>query len=244
MKSNLTRCLVVSGLAALTSGCIGGSPKVIYLQDKAVVPNFVAILPPTNRTSDGAAPDTVRRASAEMLVALGIIPVTSPAQDKQLVDLNVYNGTQLSSETISPQKLAETLGVDGLLYITITQFHDFNAIVLMEREVAATLKLVDRLGSKIWEIEGTGYNRSIDPNPQSWALNAGKLTASSIGLDLSKMLEKALNIHLLQESQQMTGFMRPHLPEWPRSTKPAIDLVAEQAAKEAAKAAATSAKKP
>ncbi len=239
MNTNLNRCLIVSGLAVLTSGCIGGSPKVAYLKDKAEVPNFVAILPPVNDTSDGAAPDTVRRASAEMLLSLGIVPMTSPAQDKQLVDMNVYDGTQLSTATeIPPQKLAEALGVDGLLYITITQFHDFNAVAIMEREVAATLKLVDRMGNKVWEIEGTGYNRSIDPNPQDWVINAGKLSMSSVGLDVNKMLEKALNVHLLQESQQMTGFMRPLLPDWPRSNLPAVDLAADAAA-----AAAKTAKK-
>lgn len=239
MKSNVTRCLAVSCLAALASGCIGGSPHVTYLKDKTEVPHFVAILPPDNKTSDTAAPDTVRRASAEMLIGLGIIPVTSPAQDAQVMDLQA-GGTALND--LDPKKIAAALGVDGLLYTTITVFRDVNLIVAVQRKVAATFKLIDRLGNKIWEATGTGYNQAVDPNPQSWALNAGKLTASSVGLDINKMLEKALKVHLLQETQMMTGFMRPHLPQWPRSNKPGIDLAADLAAKQAAKAAAASAK--
>ena len=229
MKPNLTRSIAVSSLAALASACVGGSPKVTYLKDKAETPSFVAILPPDNKTSDTAAPDTVRRATAEMLISLGIVPVASPSQDAQLLELQ-SDGTALKD--IDPKKIAGKLGVDGVVYATITQFHDFNAVVLLEREVAATLKLVDRLGNRIWEVEGTGYNRSFDPNPQDWVMNSGKLVGQSVGLDVGNMLEKALNVHLLQEAQQMTGFMRPQLPSWPRSDKPGIDLAAELALKQ------------
>ncbi len=230
MKLLFPRCLAVAAIALLTSGCIGGSPRLTYLKDRTPLPHFVAILPPENKTSDTDAPDTVRRASAEMLLGLGMIPVSSPAQDAQIGDL-LAEGKPLNE--IPPQTLADKLGVDGLLYATITQFHDFNAVVVVEREVAATLKLLDRTGNKVWEIEGTGYNREVDVNPQDWALNMGKLALKPV--DLSNMLEHALHVHLLNETQMMTGFMTPLLPSWPQSEKPGVDVAAELAAAAAAK---------
>jgi len=239
MKSTFPR-FAVFAFAVFASGCIGGSPKVTYLKDRAQVPHFVAILPPDNKTSDSAAPDTVRRASAEMLLGLGMIPVSSPAQDAQIMEV-LGEGKPLNE--IPPQTLADKLGVDGLLYATITQFHDFNAIVVAEREVAATLKLLDRMGNKVWEIEGTGYNRQFDVNPTDWAMNAGKLATKSVGLDIGGMLEKALHVHLLNETQMMTGFMSPLLPSWPQSDKAGIDLAAELAQKQAAAEAKSAAAK-
>lgn len=240
MKGSLfVRPLALVCLASLASGCIGGSNQVKYMKEKPSVPHFVAILPPTNRTSDHAAPDTMRRAAAEMLLGLGIIPVVSPAQESQMLDLMASGENVVEME---PKKVADALGVDGLLYITINQFNDINAVVYAQRVVGATLKLLDREGVRIWEIEGTGYNRSVNVSPGAMAMNAGKALTQAAKLDVVGQVEKMLNVHLLAESQMMAGFMSPKLPVWPKSDKPFVDVVAAKEALAASKAAAKASK--
>ena len=216
---NLLKLAAIAPLAALTSACIGGADTVRYMKDKAPLPNLVAIVPPVNNSSDGAAPDTIRRAASEMLLGLGMIPVASPAQDEQLYGTGEGDHALAS---LDPKTIAKALGVDGLLYM-IEQFHDINAVVYAERVVGATMKL-DKNGDKVWEIQGTGYNRSVSASPTDWALNAGKMVSHATHIDVQGRLERMLNIHLLDEAQMMCGFMSPHLPSWPQSDKPAVDL--------------------
>lgn len=218
---NLLKIAAIVPLAAATSACIGGANTVRYMKDKAPVPSLVAIMPPTNNSSDGAAPDTVRRAASEMLLGLGMVPVVSPAQDEQLYGSG--EGEHALAE-LEPKKIAKALGVDGLLYITIDQFHDLNAVVYAERVVGATMKLLDKNGDKVWEIAGTGYNRSVSASPTDWALNAGKMVSNASHIDVQGRLERMLNIHLLDEAQMMCGFMSPNLPSWPQSDKAGVDL--------------------
>jgi hypothetical protein len=221
--------------AVLLSACVGGSNQLSYRRDKAQIPSFVAILPPANQTSDGDAPDTIRRAAAEMLLGLGIVPFQSPAQDKQLYDMGLLAVGSPTPAQI--KKIAAALGVDGVLMGTATQFHDLNLGVYMERVVAATLQLVNAEGDKIWEISGDGYNRAVNIDPttiasesaKSLATNAVQRAVKGSRFDVMGQFEKALHIHLLPEAEMMTGFMSPNLPAWPESDQPGVDVAAESA---------------
>ncbi len=220
----------------LFSACVGGSNQLSFRRDKAQIPSFVAILPPANQTSDGDAPDTIRRVSSEMLLGLGIVPFQSPAQDKQLYDMGLLAVGSPTRAQI--KKIAAALGVDGVLVGTATQFHDLNLGIYMERVVAATLELLNANGDKIWEISGDGYNRAVNIDPstivtesaKSLATNAAKSALKGSRFDIMGQLESALHIHLLQEAEMMTGFMSPNLPAWPASDLPGVDVEAAAAA--------------
>lgn len=212
-------------LAAVLTACHGGTGKVYYMKEKAPLPHFVAVLPPDNESTDLAAVDTTRRVASEMLLGLGMLPVTTAGDDEILKKLGITDGGQLRS--ITPQKLAEALGVDGLLYTTIKTFNEINIMVYFQRIVAAEMKLVDKDGNKIWEVFGKGYNRQVNYSPQSWVQEAVKMGVAKV---VTSQLEKMLKIHLLQEAQQMTAGMTSKLPQWPEVDKPGVDIVAAQQA--------------
>ncbi len=218
-------------LAAVLTACHGGTGKVYYMKEKAPLPHFVAVLPADNESTDLAAVDTTRRVASEMLLGLGMVPVTTAGDDEILKKLGITDGGQLRS--ITPQKLAKALGVDGLLYTTIKTYSDINIVVYFQRIVAAEMKLLDKDGNKIWEIFGKGYNRQVNYSPGQWAQEAGKIAITKV---ITTQLEKMLKIHLLQEAQQMTAGMTKQLPQWPEVDKPGVDIVAAQQAKAEAKA--------
>ncbi len=220
-------------LAAILTACHGGTGKVYYMKEKAPLPNFVAVLPPDNESNDMAAADTVRRVASEMLLGLGMLPVTTAGDDEILRKLGITDGGQLRS--VPPQKLAKALGVDGLLYSTVKTFNEVNIVVYFQRIVAAQMKLLDKDGNKIWEILGKGFNRQVNVSPSSMIQEAAKVAVAKV---ITSQLEKMLNIHLLQEAQQMTAGMTPKLPQWPEVDKPGVDIVAAQKAKAEAKAKA------
>lgn len=203
---------------SLLSGCIGGAQKVSYLKDKADIPNFVAVLPPANNSTDLAAPDTTRRVACEMMLALGVIPFTSPSQEEQLKKMGITDGGQLNA--YKAPDIAAKLGVDGLLYSVIKNFNEINVGVYINRSVEAEFTLVDKMGEKIWQIEGTGFNRAVNVTPGAILQEGAKAMAQQL---VGKQLEKMLKIHLLQEAQKMTGLMIPKLPQWPVNEKGAAD---------------------
>ncbi len=222
--------LALMGLTAFFSGCVGATSEVAYVKDQAPIPNLVAILPPANQTSDGAAPDTLRMAVAQLALSLGMVPVVSPAQDAQLYEKGFLN---ISSMTLTEAKAAEiaaALGVDGLIYTTVTSFSDLDIGIYMQQLVGATLKLVDGKGSKIWKISGEAHNRQVNINPTSIASAAGQKMAVNTAVRVAgkalmqrgksgilERLSRSLDINngLYMESLMMTGSMIPKLPEWP-----------------------------
>lgn len=236
---NIRHSLLVVLASLSLSACVGGTAKLAYLKDKAAIPNFVAILPPDNHSTDLAAPDTTRRVAAEMLASLGIVPVATPAQEDQLKAMGITDGGQLNA--YKPEDIAAKLGVDGILYGVVKRFSEINIGVYVQRVVEAEYTLVDKTGEKVWTVSGEGHNRVVNVSITNIAMEAGKAAAKQL---VGTQLEKMLKIHLLQEAQLMSRAMTTKLPLWPENDKPAVDgSTGSGSAKRAKSSAASGLKK-
>lgn len=117
----------------------------------------IAVLPMYNATNDVDGPRMVRRILNEKIQ---IYYKTKPLDevDRLLRDqLGITLGNQLG--TITPQRLGEVLGVDGVIFGYLINFDDITTVVYNVSTVRAGFKLVDtKTGSTIWA-RGKGLRR-------------------------------------------------------------------------------------
>lgn len=213
------RFLVLAAfVASALGGCstAGGKPK--FLADNAVMPDIVAVMPPSNMSNDLAAPDTMRKVEATILVALGYLPVASPAQEEQLRGMGITDGGQLRA--IRPTALSGTLHTDGMLFTFVEVYTDLNIGVYRSRRVVATTTLTDALGNKLWSVWAEVANRKIT-NP----MDADAIAKSFLEGMAQKLVEKILKIHLLAEASQTAVEGAKVTPEWPDTPQRKLDAI-------------------
>jgi len=113
-------------------------------------PNKVALLPLNNGSLDVSAPELIRNLLDSDLSATSIDTVNTGVMDVKLRQLGITDGGQLRS--VTPQKLGEALGAEGLLYGDIDEFKGVNVGVYVNRVIDVRLKLVDaKTGQTLWE---------------------------------------------------------------------------------------------
>ncbi len=120
-------------------------PHPLHPQEKYTV----AVLPLYNATNDVDGPALVRRIFNEKIQ---IYYKTKPLDEVDRIlkdELGITLGNQLG--TITPQRLGEVLGVDGVIYGYLLNFDEITTVVYNVRKVRAGFKLVDtKDGSTIW----------------------------------------------------------------------------------------------
>lgn len=149
IRKQLATTLGVFGLVVL-SGCL---PAVVQ---RTIVPNqsnpirTVAVLPLVNSTNDVDAPAYVREQMIKQLEKYHYVIKAAKDSDQFLKDqMGVTLGAQLDMTT--PQKLGETLGVDGVFYGSLDDFSHKVTGVYNVKRVRVRSKLVNcKTGQTVW----------------------------------------------------------------------------------------------
>jgi hypothetical protein len=222
-------------LVVLTSA-IGGCaiPHMPSPTDPGNPLKRVAVLPMKNDTNDVDGPEVVRQKMAEALTRRSYVVMDIKESDQILRDrMGINLGGQL--ELTTPQKLGETLGVEGVLYGTLMDFDETTTGVYNARKVRGTFKLVNTVtGQTMWARglgvkteQGTNSNasglvrlgaRASDARDKDapWVLLSSTTTNQSakdsfiMGLG-TKLLTKAIGIHLEHESKELARLVTDNL---------------------------------
>lgn len=217
-RLRLFGAVALLGLAMGLSGCSTAGGKLKYLADGGVMPDIVGVLPPNNMSNSVAAADTMRKVTSMMMVALGYLPVSSPAQEDELRGKGLTDGGQLRA--FKMEELSGVLGVDGLLLINVDEFNDMNVGVYRSRKVVATTTLADARGEKLWTTWAETANRKM-VNP----MDADAVAKNLVDGLTQKLVEKILRIHLLEEASQTAALAARKSPEWPDTPKEKLQAI-------------------
>jgi len=211
-------------LTAVIGGC--AIPHMPLPTDPSNPLKRVAVLPMKNDTDDVDGPNVVREKMAEALRNNSYADMDIKESDQILRDrMGINLGGQL--ELTTPQKLGETLGVEGVLYGMLMDFDETTTGVYNARKVRGTFKLVNTAtGQTVWARglgvkteQGTSSTasglvrlgaRAADARDKDapWVLLQSTTTNQSakdsfiMGLG-TKLLTKAVGIHLDYESKEL-----------------------------------------
>jgi hypothetical protein len=210
----------------------------------------VAVLPMRNDTDDVDGPNVVREKMAAALRDHSYVVMDIKESDQILRDrMGITLGGQL--ELTTPQKLGETLGVEGVLYGTLMDFDETTTGLYNVKKVRGKFRLVNTAtGQPIWE-RGLGVKteqsasgtasaavtagaRLADAREKEapWVLLSSTQTNQNVKDSLisslgAKLLTKAIGIHLDYESKELARRITDNLPWGPGGTaEPAAPVVA------------------
>ncbi len=233
--------LLLSVMLLAVSGCAIPHPPLPT--DPSNPLKRVAVLPMKNDTNDVDGPDVVRQKMAEALKYHSYVVQDLKETDQILRDqMGINLGGQLDLTT--PQKLGETLGVDGVLYGTLMDFDETTTGVYNARMVRGKFRLVNTAtGQVFWQRglgvkseQGTTNNASTvtrlgmrlsDSREKEapWVILSSMTTNQStkdsllMGLG-AKLLTKAVGIHLDYESKELARLVTQNLPWGPGAVAP------------------------
>jgi len=238
MLNRMIRIIMSLAIVTVLAAC-ATHPRVPRYYDASNPLKRVAVLPMKNDTDDVDGPNVVRKKMIETLESRSYIVKDVNESDQILRDqMGINLGGQLDMTT--PQKIAETLGVEGLLYGTLMDFDETTTGVLDVRKVRAKFKLVNAAtGQAMWE-RGLGVRtetrmsgrtgsvasavaRGSDAKEKDvpWVTidsvstneqNVGKAFAFGLGV---KLLTKAIGVHLEYESKEMVRRVTENIPWGP-----------------------------
>ncbi|MFA6028890.1 MAG: GNA1162 family protein [Elusimicrobiota bacterium] len=182
--------------AALLSGCAGA--KIKYVKPDFQGPDFVAVLPPDNQSTDLMAPRAVLGAVSSALIGLGYFPILSPVQEETLRKMGITDGGQLKAYKMND--LSAKLETDGLAVTTINRFSKINLGFYISPTVDCTVALHDAAGEKLWEADSVFTQKKI-------SLSIGDAISAAAGELIGDAVGKMFKTHMIMESQMMAGLM-------------------------------------
>ena len=199
--------LYLCSLAMLT-GC--GMPTIkgdlISSKAGAEMPDLVAILPPDNQSNDLSAVEVIQRSGGVLLTSKGYYGIANKAQDEDLRKIGLTDGGQLRA--FKAADLCKALGVQGLLYSTVEDFNEINIGFWMSKKVKIKYALTDSNGDSLWEGTCMFRVRQITINPQSALQNFAQRK-------VGELVEKALRVHLVPESNMAAMKLAEKVTPWP-----------------------------
>ena len=239
--------LLLLAVVAMTAGCHLPHPPLPT--DPYNPLKRVAVLPMKNDTNDVDGPDVVRRKMAEALTNHSYVVQDLKETDQILRDqMGINLGGQLDLTT--PQKLGETLGVEGVLYGTLMDFDEVTTGVYNARMVRGKFRLVNTATGQVFWQRGLGVkseqvtastgsglvrlgSRLSDAREKEapWVLLSSTTTNQNtknsfiMGLG-AKLLTQAVGIHLDYESKELARLVTENLPWGPGSGAPVAPPVA------------------
>lgn len=190
--------LLLLFLALSLSACFG--PRVHPNPSNPIY--TVAVLPPYNATNDIDGPEMIRELVAERLQKWYFYSPKPQTEVDQLLrdQMGITLGEQLDLAT--PQKIGETLGVDGLLYIYVLNFDDKITGIYNVKKVRAGIKLVDvKTGQTVWS-----YGQGVKGEVSTGGLIGKAVAAAANVMDKREGLEEFSTIKGITEI--------PNLKEW------------------------------
>jgi hypothetical protein len=219
-------------LTAVIGGC--AIPHMPFPSDPSNPLKRVAVLPMKNDTDDVDGPNVVRQKIAEALTNRSYVVQDLKETDQILRDrMGINLGGQL--ELTTPQKLGETLGVEGVLYGTLMDFDETTTGLYNAKKVRGKFKIVNTATAQtIWErglgvkteqgTSGTASGlvrlgaRAADARDKDapWVLlqstTTNQSTKDSLIMGLgTKLLSKAVGIHLEAESKELARLVTDNL---------------------------------
>jgi len=236
MNKQFRRFILLVAVTSVIGGC--AIPHMPPPTDPSNPLKRVAVLPMKNDTDDVDGPNVVREKMAEALRNKSYVVMDIKESDQILRDrMGINLGGQL--ELTTAQKLGETLGVEGVLYGTLMDFDETTTGLYNSKKVRGTFKLVNTAtGQPIWA-RGLGVKteqgtssaasglvrlgaRSADAKDKEapWVLLQSTTTNQSMkdsfimGLG-TKLLSKAIGIHLESESKELARRVTDNLPWGP-----------------------------
>jgi hypothetical protein len=223
---NVARMLAVVIVIAAVAACGGPRPALEDAAAVAQVRSHIAVLPLRNDTNDVNGPGTVQAAMARALRSRFYVVRDVAATDRILMDrFGITLGGQL--ETLPVAELGEALNTEAVLYGTLMDFNETTTGAYTVRKVRAKFRLVSTAtGGVLWErglgvrsemsmsgaggLAGTALGRLSDPRDAEapWVtiehVRAGDTYQESLAIGLgTKLLTKALRIHLERESSEL-----------------------------------------
>ncbi|HEY6010145.1 MAG TPA: GNA1162 family protein, partial [Nitrospirota bacterium] len=224
-------------LALSLAAC--GMPHPPLQQDASNPLKRIAVLPLKNDTTDVEGVDLVRKKMVQALEYRSYVVKDLKETDQILRDqMGITLGGQLSLTT--PQKLGETLGVEGVLYGTLMDFDESTLAAINVKKVRGTFNLVNTMtGESVWQ-RGLGVRSEMMMGGRTGAAAAGLARAAdardkdapwvtietistgnrnlgesfAIGLG-AKLLTKAVGKHLDHESSELARRVTDNLPWGP-----------------------------
>jgi hypothetical protein len=209
----------------------------------------VAVLPMKNDSNDVDGPAMVRQKMVEALENRSYVVQDTKETDQILRDrMGITLGGQLS--LTNARKIAETLGVDGLLYGTLVVFDETTLGAIDVKKVGGKFKLVNAMtGQAMWErklgvrsemsMAGKAgaaarvVSKAVDARDKEvpWVTieststgsdNLGKSFAISLG---KRLFSSAAGTHLEHESTELANRVTGNLP-WGPGTATAAEAPA------------------
>ena len=234
----LSKLLVVISVLALMGGCALPMPKPSGDPGNPI--KRVAVLPLVNNTNDVDAPEFVRERLVAALKARLYNVQPLEETDQILRDqMGITLGGQL--EMADKFELARTLGVEGLFFGDLMDFHETTTGVYNSRNVRGRFRIVDAAADGVFWQNGIGV-KSQDSHGGALGsavvvaagITAGSedvpwviidsastddniLTGMALGLG-TKLISKAIGTHLARETDEMIRLVFETLPMGPGET--------------------------
>jgi hypothetical protein len=191
------------GVVTLMAGCAGGAHFSLVPDYKDKPPRSIAVLPVLNETVNLKAPEEFRSLVHPKIATKGYETPSIAGIDKKLQEKGIHEAGQVNS--LTPQELGKLLGVDAILYTTVTEFSTAYLVAYSSMTVGARFELKDaKTGEKLWESEH-------------------RVKESKLGLD-QKAMEETVKFAALQSyapyCKKVTDACFATLPNGPLSTSP------------------------
>ncbi|MGQ9589082.1 MAG: GNA1162 family protein [Planctomycetota bacterium] len=153
-------------LAALAAPCLASLAASCAAREVpdwesfyAKQPRSILVLPVENETTEVEAPRFFLATIAKPLIERGYYVFPVEATSDILASEGFAAGAQL--EAVSPRRLGELFGADGLLYVTVHTWDTTYLVFASSVVVTIGYRLVDaRSGDSIWESVATAERRS------------------------------------------------------------------------------------
>jgi len=200
--------LLISGCAATNKG--GGvvipaistsTQKSEPAKSQVTLPTTVAVLPFINRTDKKAAFDIVRKTMYNHFSTRNYHLLHLSDVDQRLKAAGWSDPAKLDG--IPADKLAETLGADGVLYGEITHYDRFFLGIYAQIAVGVRLRLVNREGKEVWRGEDTVRT------------HAGGISTTPVGLILDAIAAAShlRQINMYRAADDLGRELIPQIPE-------------------------------
>lgn len=137
---------------ALAGSCATGPHYSLAPDYASRTPRSIAVLPVLNETVNLKAPDVFRPILINKISAKGYEAPALSLIDGRLLSKDIREAGQVHA--LTPQEAGKLLGVEALLYTTVTEFNTTYLLAYASMTVGARFELKDaRTGEKLWETE-------------------------------------------------------------------------------------------
>lgn len=190
--------------AIFSLACAGGAPHSVVPDYRDRMPRSVAVLPVLNETVSLKAPEVFRPILLNKLSLKGYETPALAFIDGRLREKGIREAGQVNS--LTPQEIGTLLGVDALLYTSVTEFSTTYLLAYASMTVGARFELKDtKTGEKLWESDRQVQERKIGLDQKSAGDALQFATAQSYAPYCQKVVEESFKT----------------LPNGPRAAAPA-----------------------